>query len=80
MIAKSEAVKILEQIKQQVSTLHEETVGWFKVNYPHGYESMDHSRAIEMWVCDHCGNYRKMGTTYYFQEEEDASYFLLRWG
>lgn len=53
--------------------------GWTKVDYPYGYESRQHAVDIEVWCVVTLGEFWKMGRTFYFEDEKDASLFLLKY-
>ena len=56
-----------------------DTKGWIKVDYPHGYESNKQAVDIRLWVEENLGKHHKMGRTYFFEREQDASMFLLKY-
>lgn len=53
--------------------------GWTSVDYPHGYKSDNHATGIQMWVNENLGQHYRMGRTYYFKDDRDATAFLLMW-
>lgn len=78
-MTKLEAEKIVDYFKFQLNTIDEKTAGYHTVNFPHGYENYAHINEVERWVDEHCGWYIKMGRTYHFHNEQDATLFLMRW-
>jgi hypothetical protein len=74
------SAKILTELKQEMEEFAANTVGWTKVEYPHGYKSRYDALDIELWVDENSiGKYKKYGRTFVFQNEYDAAYFLLKW-
>lgn len=72
------AARIIEEIKHELAVLKLGTEGWVEVDHP-GYKSRYDAIDVEMWVCDNCGDFRKMGRTFFFREEKDALIFIMKY-
>ena len=73
------ANQIIEEIKQELEVLKKGTEGWIKVDHP-GYRDRYHAIDIALWCEENLtGGFNKMGRTFYFKEEKDASMFIMKY-
>lgn len=76
---REESMRIIAELKHELEVLKASTVGWTKVDYTHGYKDRYHAIDIAIWCEESCGDWKKMGTTFFFKDEKDASMFIMKW-
>lgn len=55
-------------------------IGWTRVNLPNYFKNAEHAVDLMGWIEHNIkGAYEKAGADFIFEDEKDASMFILKW-